>query len=78
MNLYIGIDVSKHKHDVAIMTADKKLIGTTFVIEENVRVRIKRVFIKGNYSLNRSRIVKVMKTRQARLFHAGFFKEGEL
>jgi transposase len=35
MNLYIGIDVSKHKHDVAIMTADKKLIGKTFVIGEN-------------------------------------------
>lgn len=35
MNLYIGIDVSKHKHDAAIMTADKKLIGKTFVIREN-------------------------------------------
>lgn len=35
MNLYIGIDVSKQKHDVAIMTADKKLIGKTFVIREN-------------------------------------------
>lgn len=35
MNLYIGIDVSKQKHDVAIMTEDKKLVGKTFVIREN-------------------------------------------
>ncbi len=49
----------------------------TFNVTENIRIRIKRVDIKGNYYLTRGRIVKVMKTRQARLFHAGFFKEGE-
>jgi len=63
-------------HEVSIneLTNKAKVI---FKISENVRRRIKRVYIKGNYYLSRGKIIKVMKTRQARLFHAGFFKEGE-
>ena len=33
--LYIGIDVSKFKHDLAVMNEHKKLLGKTFVIREN-------------------------------------------
>lgn len=33
--LFVGIDVSKRKHDVAIMNEHKKLLVKTFVIQEN-------------------------------------------
>jgi len=33
--LFVGIDVSKLKHDVAIMNENKKLVFKTFVIQEN-------------------------------------------
>ena len=33
--LFIGIDVSKLKHDIAIMNEDKKLVRKTFVIKDN-------------------------------------------
>lgn len=33
--LFVGIDVSKLKHDVAIMNEHKKLLSKTFVIQEN-------------------------------------------
>ena len=33
--LYIGIDVSKLKHDLAVMNEQKKLLCKTFVIREN-------------------------------------------
>ncbi|MBL7130765.1 MAG: outer membrane protein assembly factor BamA [Candidatus Omnitrophica bacterium] len=63
-----------YEADVDKITNKAKVI---FKISENVRIRIKRVYIEGNYNLSRGRIIKAMKTRQARLFHAGFFKEGE-
>jgi outer membrane protein insertion porin family len=49
----------------------------TFNISENVRIRIKKVYIEGNSNLKDAQIIKVMKTRYARIFRAGFFKEGE-
>ena len=49
----------------------------TFVVDEQMRVRIKRVYIQGNEKLSKKEILRVMKTRAARIFHAGFFKEGE-
>jgi hypothetical protein len=33
--LFIGIDVSKLKHDIAIMNEYKKLVGKTFVIKDD-------------------------------------------
>jgi len=33
--LFIGIDISKDKHDVAIMNRDKQLVGSSFVIGDN-------------------------------------------
>ncbi|NIR51776.1 MAG: IS110 family transposase [Phycisphaerae bacterium] len=33
--LFVGIDVSKYKHDVAVMTADEKRLGKTFSIAES-------------------------------------------
>lgn len=56
---------------------DTNKAKVTFKVQESSRVRIKRVYIKGNGHINRSKIIRVMKTRQARIFHAGFFKEGE-
>ena len=32
--LFVGIDVSKLKHDIAIMNEDKKLVSKTFVIQD--------------------------------------------
>ncbi len=34
-SLFVGVDVSKLKHDVAIMNENKKLLFKTFVIQEN-------------------------------------------
>jgi len=48
-----------------------------FKINENKRVRIRRLYVKGNKYLSRFRILRAIKTRQARWFHAGFFKEGQ-
>jgi len=56
-------------------TTDK--VKVTFKVKENARIRIKRVYIQGNDHISRGRIIKAMKTRRAKLFHAGFFKEGE-
>ncbi|MFC1709460.1 outer membrane protein assembly factor BamA [Candidatus Omnitrophota bacterium] len=61
----VDIDKSTNKAEV------------TFNIVEEARIRIKRIYLEGNYSLSRDKIVRAMKTRQARLFHAGFFKQGE-
>lgn len=33
--LFVGIDVSKHKHDIALMNSSKQLIGPPFVINDN-------------------------------------------
>ena len=33
--LYVGIDIAKHKHDIAVMNKDKKLLSKVFVITEN-------------------------------------------
>ena len=52
--------------------------NVTFKVVENKRIRIKRVYIKGNDHIKRGRIIKAMKTRQARIFNPGFLKEGEL
>jgi outer membrane protein insertion porin family len=63
--------------DVAI-NKDTGKASVTFKAVETKRIRIKRVYIKGNAHIKRGRIIKAMKTRQAKIFHAGFFKEGEL
>ncbi len=34
-NLYVGIDVSKSKHDVAIINEQKQLCGRPLIIQEN-------------------------------------------
>ena len=71
-----GYSVAEVKYNVEVdKTTDKAKV--TFNLKENARLRIKRVYIKGNDHLSRGRIIGVMKTRQAKLFHAGFFKEGE-
>ena len=33
--LFVGIDISKFKHDVAIMNENKKLVCKTFVVRES-------------------------------------------
>ena len=37
MDLFVGIDVSKHKHDVAIVNEQKKLVGQQFVITDDLQ-----------------------------------------
>lgn len=71
-----GYPDAQVEHAVAI-DKDTNKAKVVFKITENARIRIKRVYLEGNYSISRSRIIRAMKTRQARLFHAGFFKEGE-
>lgn len=63
-----------YKIDIDKETNRAKVI---FIIAENARVRIKRLYIQGNDNINKTKIIRAMKTRQARIFHAGFFNEGE-
>ena len=71
-----GYSDAEVNYNVDVDDTTKK-VKVTFLIKENLRVRIKRVYIEGNDHISRGRIIRVMKTRYAKLFHAGFFKEGE-
>lgn len=56
-SLFVGIDVSKLKHDIAIMDENKKLVSKTFAIDENAAgysyllERLNRLKIKYQTSL---------------------------
>lgn len=71
-----GYSQAEVNYDVKIDETTNKA-KVIFVISENIRIRVKRIYIQGNYNLSEMKITRVMKTRKARLFHAGFFKEGE-
>ena len=43
--LFVGIDVSKLKHDIALMSHSKKLVGQPFVIKDDLAFIIKSSFI---------------------------------
>ncbi len=45
------------------------------LIEEGIRYRIARIFVKGNKSISAKEILKSMKTRRDTLLTSGFFKE---
>ncbi|MDD5292349.1 MAG: outer membrane protein assembly factor BamA, partial [Candidatus Omnitrophica bacterium] len=72
-----GYSETEVNYDVQI-NKDTEKADVVFRAVESKRIRIKRVYVKGNDSLKRGKIIKAMKTRQARIFHAGFLKEGEL
>jgi transposase len=59
--LFVGIDVSKLKHDVAIMNDNKKLVFKTFVIQENY----------AGYSYLVNRLNQLKMNYQTRLFYVG-------
>ncbi len=44
-------------------------------IGAGVRIRIKKIDIRGNKNFKKSRLVKVIKTRASALFSSGFYKE---
>jgi len=49
-----------------------------FNIEEGTRLRIKDIFVKGNKTFSRGRILKLMKTKRAWFFNAGVLKDDVL
>lgn len=71
-----GYSEAEINYDAVIDKTTNKA-NVTFRIEEKGLIRIKRVYINGNDNVSKSKIIRAMKTRQARLFRAGFFKEGE-
>jgi len=72
-----GYSETEVNYDVQI-NKDTEKADVVFKVIESKRIRIKRVYVKGNDNLKRGKVIKAMKTRQARIFHAGFLKEGEL
>ena len=65
--LYIGIDVSKLKHDLAVMNEHKKLLGKTFVIAENY----------AGYSYLNQRLAQLRDNYQPQLFYVGMEATGD-
>lgn len=65
--LYIGIDVSKLKHDLAVMNEHKKLLGKVFVIQEN---------FAGYSSLNQ-RLLQLRDKYQTQVFYVGMEATGD-
>lgn len=53
-------------------------VKITIKVDEGTRVKIRRVFVDGNLHYKDGKIMSLIKTRAARLFHAGFFKEEQL
>ncbi|NIR46946.1 IS110 family transposase [candidate division KSB1 bacterium] len=55
--LFVGIDVSKHKHEVAVMTDEQKRIGKTFSIAESAsgfdQLRTKLLQLKEKHGTKR-------------------------
>ena len=48
-----------------------------FNVTENKRIKIKRVYVVGNNTIGRNKILGAIKTKRARLFSSGIYKEGE-
>jgi len=65
--LYLGIDVSKLKHDLAVMNEHKKLLGKTFVIAEN----------HAGYSYVKQRMAQLRDKYQTQLFYVGMEATGD-
>jgi len=58
-----------------VLDKDTNEADVYFSIQESKRLRIKRITITGNVTFPDKRILKLMKTRPAWFFNAGFFKE---
>ncbi len=59
------------------VSLDKKAseADVVFDIYENQRLKIKKIFVKGNIAFSDKRLIKLIKTRPAWLFRSGFFNE---
>jgi len=47
----------------------------TFVVDEGVRLKVKKIYVKGNQTFKAGRILKLLKTKTAWLFNPGTLKE---
>ena len=58
---------------------DPKTNKTTIIITitEGKRVKIKKIYVDGNYHFSDNKILSLIKTRPAWFFNAGFFKEDQ-
>jgi transposase len=65
--LYIGIDVSKLKHDLALMSEHKTLLGKPFVIQEN----------PAGYSTLMQRLAQLRQQYQPHVFYVGMEATGD-
>jgi outer membrane protein insertion porin family len=56
---------------------DKELNRVTvrILVDEEMRMRIKRVFIEGNDSIDSNKIISIMETRPAWIFRRGYFDD---
>jgi outer membrane protein insertion porin family len=72
-----GYSNAKVDYKVTVNSETNKA-SITIIAQEGTRVRIKKVVVDGNAHFSRSRILKLMKTRQAWLFNAGLLKDDVL
>ena len=65
--LFVGIDISKNKHDVGIMNEKKKLVGKKMIIENS----------HVGFRLLATTLKKMMQTFQAKLIYIGMEATGD-
>lgn len=74
--LYIKKGFSETQVDSKVeVDAVKNTAKVRFLIQEAKRVRIKNIFVKGNKSFSKSRILRLLKTKRAWLFNPGVLRE---
>jgi len=52
-----------------------KRVTIIIIIDEKVRVKVKRIFVEGNKQVKTKKILKLMQTRPAWLFRKGYFDD---
>ncbi len=69
-----GFHLASVNFDTAIDKNTNKA-QVTFLINEGVKSKVKRILISGNKSFKAGKLLKLMKTKRASLFSSGFFKK---
>lgn len=69
-----GFHLANIDSDISIDTSTNKAT-VTFKIDEGVKSKVKTITITGNKSFRTGKLLKLIKTKRAGLFSAGFFKK---
>jgi len=69
-----GFHLAKVNFDINVDSNTNKAL-VTFVIDEGVKSRVRKILISGNKTFKTGRLLKLIKTKKGGLFSAGFFKK---